>query len=248
MEINSFFQIGKEHKVCEDYALHGLLPFPYVILSDGCSSNEFTDIGSRILSVITQKNLSQFNPEKKELFLEEIIVQANEAINLLGINKDALNGTLILIFNFNNKIYSMLVGDGCLIYSNKKNETISIIHEYEMNYPYYLNYFGKNISNEKKLIIKENDTNKSYEYDFIKLYEFEESEINWIVASTDGIFSFSNGSELYDFENIKNSIADFKSFKGDFIERKMKRIIKNLNKEGFYNSDDWSLGGIFLGE
>ncbi len=58
METNSFYQIGKEHKVCEDYASCGIEPFPYAILSDGCSTGKNTDIGSRILVSITKKKSS----------------------------------------------------------------------------------------------------------------------------------------------------------------------------------------------
>lgn len=61
MEINAYYQIGKDHKVCEDYALCGTEPFPYAILSDGCSSVNDSDIGSRILVSMAKKTFKDLH-------------------------------------------------------------------------------------------------------------------------------------------------------------------------------------------
>lgn len=76
METNSFYQIGRDHKVCEDYAICGMEPFPYTILSDGCSTGKHTDVGSRILVSMTKKNIALFNPDNYIDFLRTVIFQA----------------------------------------------------------------------------------------------------------------------------------------------------------------------------
>lgn len=246
METNSFYQIGKDHKVCEDYSICGVQPFPFAILSDGCSTGKNTDVGSRILVSITKKNIELFTPENYREFIETIVFQSKAIAKIMGVEKECLLATLTFIATIDNKTYVLMIGDGCFIYK-ENNEIKSISHEYKNNYPYYPIYIKSNIDETNKgLLVKKDINQEELPYSTIQLYEFE--NIEWIMASSDGIFSFTNGDELIDFENIKKEMSDIKSFKGEFIERKMKRVTKNFNKDGFYNSDDWSMTGIYLGE
>jgi len=104
MEINSCFQIGKDHKICEDYAISGHDPFPYIIISDGCSSNLNTDIGSRILVSMTKKNIHLFNPEYYIDFVDNVIFQSKSLVSIMGLNKDCLHATLLLIIKRDSNI------------------------------------------------------------------------------------------------------------------------------------------------
>lgn len=248
MEIDAFFNIGKDHKICDDYTIFGFEPYPFVLLSDGCSSNKFTDIGSRVLTSIAKKNLFSFTPDNYIDYLSIVLEESRSILSLMGLDKSALNATLILIIEYQNKIYALLLGDGCLIYQTKDNINHYIKHEYSDNFPFYLNYLKADIKDTHSLEVIKDGIESIKPFKEIELYEFNKSDLNWIVGSTDGIFSFSNGASLIDFDEMINSVSDFKSFKGEFIERKLKRITKNLNKEGFFNSDDWSLGGIYLGD
>ena len=60
MQVDTFSKIGKTHKICEDYILSGTKPFPYIIISDGCSSSEGTDMGARLLCFLAQQYI-RFN-------------------------------------------------------------------------------------------------------------------------------------------------------------------------------------------
>lgn len=247
MEINSYYQIGKDHKVCEDYAISGTDPFPFVIVTDGCSSNQHTDIGSRIIASMTKKNLEYFHPESYMDFLKKVIFQSKTVATIMGLDKDCLYSTLLLIVKFDEVVYALMVGDGCIIY--KENDEIkSIVHEYKDNYPYYPIYINSDIDTTNKgLVVKENISKQDLPFDTINLYTFNSNNLDWILCSSDGLFSFTNGSELLNFSVLVEQVSDLKSFTGEFLERKMKRITKNMSKNGFYNSDDWSLGGIYLG-
>jgi hypothetical protein len=247
MEINAYYQIGKDHKVCEDYALCGTEPFPYAILSDGCSSVNDSDIGSRILVSMAKKNIQGFTPDTYKEFVNSIVFQSKVITKLMGLEKDCLYATLNIIVHYNNKTYALMIGDGCLMYKTTDGIIDFISHEYKNNYPFYPIYISENINTEDKgLIVKTMTETTEHPYATVKLYEFD--NIEWILGSSDGIFSFTNGYELIDFEDIRTQLSDLKSFKGEFIERKMKRIIKNFNKDGNYNSDDWSVTGLYLGE
>lgn len=247
METNAYFQIGKDHKVCEDYAICGTEPFPFAILSDGCSSVNHSDIGSRILVSMTKKNIHKFTPETYQEFINSIVFQSKVISNLMGIEKESLYATLNIIIYYNQKTYALMIGDGCLIYKTKDGNVDFVVHEYKNNYPFYPMYINEQLNTENKgLVIKTTDSNHELPYNTIKLYEFENLE--WVLGSSDGIFSFTNGYSLISFDDILTQLSDLKSFKGEFIERKMKRVTKNYNKDGICNSDDWSVTGLYLGE
>jgi len=247
MEINAYYQIGKDHKVCEDYALCGTEPFPYAILSDGCSSVNDSDVGSRILVSMAKKNIHNFTPNTYKEFVNSIVFQAKVITKLMGLEKECLYATLNMIVHWDNKTYALMIGDGCLIYKTQEGVVDFIAHEYKNNYPFYPVYLSETINTtDKGLSVKTNESQADHAYDTVTLYEFDNLE--WILGSSDGIFSFTNGYSLIDFDTVKTELADLKSFKGEFIERKMKRIIKNFNKDGNYNSDDWSVTGLYLGE
>ena len=65
MYTDSYFKIGKSHKVCEDYARAKEIPHPYLakeklpyaVVSDGCSGSEDTDFGSRLMAISVETAL-----------------------------------------------------------------------------------------------------------------------------------------------------------------------------------------------
>lgn len=245
MEINSFSIIGKEHKICQDYATSGLDPFPYIIISDGCSSGIDTDVGSRILVQMAKKNINllNFNYEK---FIETVIVQSKAITSLLGLAKESLLATLFIAINVENKLKILTIGDGAIFYSINNKITL-IEYEYENNIPFYPIYLKKILDNKNNLLIKNGTETIIKEFSHINYLEIDLSEVfvDWIMLSTDGIKSITNGSEIKD---VFKEIVDFKSLKGDFIERKMKRVHKNFLKDGYQNDDDWTMAGISFGD
>jgi len=62
MNDDSIFTIGKTHRICQDYAhtgnKNGMF---YAILSDGCSSSEHTDLGSRIMVKTAEKYIEEID-------------------------------------------------------------------------------------------------------------------------------------------------------------------------------------------
>lgn len=242
MDINTYTVIGSDHKICEDYSLSGLLPFPFFIISDGCSSAPNTDVGARILVNMAKKNIDMLLIDYN-LFLETTISQSKVIASLMGIDKESLLATLFIVVKLEDKVIVLSIGDGDIIY--KTNIINHLNFEYDKNIPFYPIYIKKIFENKNNLIITTNGFKETKIFSYINYIELPLQDLEWIVCSTDGIKSFTNGVDLYDeYEDIVN----FKNFKGDFIERKMKRFIKNLSKNGYQNSDDWTMGGISFGD
>jgi hypothetical protein len=46
--LDYYCAIGRQHTACEDYAIAGTSPIPHLIVCDGCSTSQMTDIGARV--------------------------------------------------------------------------------------------------------------------------------------------------------------------------------------------------------
>ena len=54
LNLDTFIEIGDQHKVCEDYIIMGNDPVPFIVLSDGCSKARVT-LTANIPSLLSLK-------------------------------------------------------------------------------------------------------------------------------------------------------------------------------------------------
>jgi hypothetical protein len=145
MKLDSAFQIGKTHDICQDFALTSKdsSPLIYTVVSDGCSASLDSDVGSRVLAcTATQQlehivhqtdNLSSFNPEVG-------IVQAGHACDALNLSRRAADATLLIAAVINGRIQIRVLGDGTVAIGTKDGEIVVIDFEYTGGYPFYMSY------------------------------------------------------------------------------------------------------------
>lgn len=75
MKTDSCYFIGKDHRICEDYAISGVKNnIAYAIVSDGCSASLDVDFGSRVLALSARETL--------QTLTEDVI----EDVNLFGVH------------------------------------------------------------------------------------------------------------------------------------------------------------------
>jgi len=171
-----FLRRGSEHDICEDYILNGKNPFPYVIVSDGCSSAKNTDIGARVLATCAKNILLEYDFVK--FFLENtnggdrytsiyrslgltIIMNALTFIKTLKLDEQCLSATLIISFCLNNYVYTYVYGDGSVIYTDNFGTVVRKV-TFPSNAPFYLIYM-KDVNKEKEYIRKYGDEKKIIE-------------------------------------------------------------------------------------
>jgi len=268
MQIDTFLTIGKSHKVCEDYILSGTDPMPYIILADGCSSSKGTDMGARLLCYLAQqyirfRSTKYFEPDHKEMGMW-IIHNAELVAKQLGLPNHSLDSTLIIAYkNYGiNNIRVHFYGDGCLIYFGKKQTLFGQI-EYTKNAPYYLSYYidperdqlfhdMKQDKIVKTLITGQSliGTTEIFAYDSPSVYNYIlNDEFNGLLIASDGMTSFIADREgLVDPSLYINEFHEFKTTKGEFLKRRVNKLLKNLAKEEIYNADDLSVGAFLLEE
>jgi len=278
--INTDIFIEKgDHLICQDYAISGMEPFPYVIISDGCSSSKDTDVGARILA-LSAKNflthpkdyfISYFNNETergvnhKNLYNKMglcIINKAFSIANLMSLELECLDATLIVSFIIEENIYTYVYGDGNIILVGKDSlEHINI--KFPSSAPFYLSYYlnpermknyFKEYKNEKLEILNISELNMSDEPVISNIsckypisYKFHlENQDTYLIAS-DGLESFiSNGGTAQDVGELMPKMVCFKNFRGQFIMRRFKRFLSNIKKDGIHHFDDISIGGFHI--
>jgi len=153
--LDSYIEIGKTHEVCEDYATHGtIMGIPYIIVSDGCSSSEDTDVGSRLLTyacrnalmeIINQNLLEDLDIIALRTHLkEQILFNLRLSLKALSLHTSVADATLLVAFVWEGKTYYFMYGDGHIILkwkddsSGVSKDVVKI--SYADNAPPYLSY------------------------------------------------------------------------------------------------------------
>jgi len=169
MNSDSFFTIGSDHKICEDFALAKDIvaedgqKISIAIVCDGCSSSGKhvdVDFGARILAYSFLKVFSkqifisllenmQCEDEKIIFaFATSALNDAKTILRRLGITDDRfLDATIVFAFanEKTKKVYSGMFGDGTIITKYKSGGKYKIYNgHYVSNMPYYLGYLLKN--------------------------------------------------------------------------------------------------------
>lgn len=262
MEKDCCFIKGNSHNVCEDYATVG---DNCVIVSDGCSSSKNTDVGARVLSLITKGVLET---KFKVTLNKDVIMNKLEHMKYYDMFKDvSFDATLLYVLVVDNKIDVACYGDGFMIFEYTDNTTDVYKMSNEFNAPFYLSYdldqerkkeYIKEYGNEV-LIDKTFNFNSDKESISTEKYcdNVEHTIDKYLFKAvhilSDGVESFSKINEDGKKENIHytdvlKKLLDFKSYKGEFVKRRINGFQKFCKKNNWEHYDDLSLASIYFGE
>lgn len=270
MPLDSFFTIGKSHKICQDYIIHDQNPIPHVILGDGCSSSPFTDVGARIvvhaasialktLKDVLLENLTEAFPEILKFYTQ---IKLEQVQTDLGFTSQNLDSTLVILYQVQgtNTVNLLMMGDGVIITKMKGKRPHIVKVSYQKEMPYYLSYaLDKKRNGAYDLVAKEIQKDgcikvvtNGNESTFLPYYDmtfinYDLNDYEYIMIASDGLDSFyrQETGEKVPIEFFITKLTQFKSFKGEFLQRRMKRFLKELTKEKIYHYDDLSIGIIY---
>lgn len=252
--VDHFFAIGKTHKVCEDYALSGSTPFPYLIVADGCSSSPHTDIGARILSHIARNVLITCNRNVDYKGLGGLTIGlARQAISSFGLPYSCLDSTLLVAFEKGKYWIVFVYGDGSIIWKREGSPPYISSISYSQNMPYYLSYWSdparREVYKRANVLVEIDQKNPSggecnaqshqFNYDFEHLFMYENSSL--LILCTDGIESFVSTKDPSYQYLIANFLMNIKTTKGEFIKRRASKMLKTLSLDNVYPMDDFSV-------
>lgn len=269
LNADSFFTIGSTHKICQDYSNagindYGLVANPtFAAISDGCSGSSNTDIGSRIVVKCAENKTKHLFPEEP-IFRKRVLNNIEACCEDIGLNKEALDATLLFLQADLNGYEIRAYGDGSII-KLKHDGTIEFtLIEYPSNAPLYLNYYMySNYSRFNQYKLKFGSTRNIYKYTlspnaeckcFVEVDENNEPYIEYgvndykvIAVTSDGISSFIKNNDTTNIVNVidvVSNLMDFKSIKGEFIQRRMNGFKKHCELNSWKHTDDFSIAGI----
>jgi len=261
INIDTFLKIGDQHKICEDYIIQGSDQVPLLILSDGCSSSDNTEMGARILCYLAKQYLFYRAAYLHDLDYYQmgnwIIHNAEMTCRHLGLKVGCLDATLIISYELDGTVYVYMYGDGAVVTKNEKGNIHFTYIDFTNNAPYYLSYlideFRDDVyhsnRNEKSLyVVDENGSIdvKRLAYDAEVVLKYNTRIEPNIFICSDGINSFikkdPSQRDILDPHEILPEMMAFKNTRGEFLKRRMKRALKDLDGQGITHYDDLSIG------
>lgn len=264
MNADFYFETGSGKSICQDYATAGMhKDTAYAIGSDGCSSSPNTDIGSRILSLVSRHvGVSQWRTEDK-LDMNEKIVRClivdrcKHLWKQLHIPADSFDATLWMAIWKKGKDPSVLGwGDGVII-ADYGNYKIIFSHDYPYNAPMYLSYeFDTRRKEEHKRLYGEQYSVVTITkvYPDYTVEEISKIELGWgesirktfngenllsLSVCSDGIHTYMDHSNTpIPMVEIARDFTAYKSYVGEFVKRRMKKLSKEISRAESKHYDD----------
>lgn len=271
MQMDTFFTMGKSHKVCEDYAVcdydnDGLEQF--IAISDGCSSSKDTDFGSRILLKLFKSHIAPCSPH----CAKGLWYAAKGIVEQLNMPTACLDATIN--FGFTNELNGVkgvevyTIGDGFIVAELNDGGFVIVEIEYDQNAPYYLSYVFDSARKEQfmKLGQKKIVTVKTYSptcvmegnylsssicdvaVDHFSQYWFPFDKYKSVSVFSDGLKTFiptDASQQKLPLEQIVKELITFPVPNGEFIKRRGISFLKKHKDHAFF--DDFSMATIVRG-
>jgi len=265
--------MGSTHKICQDYALsESRHIFPYIIVSDGCSSSPDTDIGARIISCRARENIFKImNMLSKDtaeavysIFGYEVINESRAIAHNLGLPMSCLDATLLVSVIRNNDIYTFMYGDGVIMSRKRSGVAYFMSRDFQSNAPYYLSYWADNARREMykkeygnmsiRLEVYDIEGNPMritppeilpYDHKFISVEPLEDYQS--ITIGSDGVKSLvdiTGSKEIGPKDSL--SLIEFKNTAGEFLKRRVLKATKDWSKANIQHTDDLGLAGFHI--
>jgi len=261
IQTDIFLNTGSSKKICEDYIIQGYDPVPFVILADGCSSSNGTEMGSRILCHLAKQYLRYRRDDLHSINYKKlgnwVIHNAELTIRQLGLSISCLDATLIIAYTIDNIIKLFMYGDGA-IFTKEQGVIKTWKFDFTGNAPYYLSYLIDDFRhelyhNEKHdlIITTENVGELPFEslaYDYPLEFTFQKKDMDCMMIASDGMFSFINDDpvnpRIIQTSDLISDFMSFKTTKGEYLKRRFNKALGKLNEGGINHYDDLSVGAF----
>ncbi len=265
MNANSTFQIGKDHIVCEDYALAYSGPtIAYAIVSDGCSASPDVDFGSRCLAMSAKREL-RLNEDVLAFCGKQAVGNAQKVIDTFPYLSPQFLDATLLVAALNpfakNQLAVYMYGDGVMVH-RKKEGVVAVHIQLSSGAPDYLSYHldpvrkqaYEKIEDNKKLVTIRTlegklDTSRTGDYDPFDpfIYDTNVAEGDVIAVISDGINSFRKmNNDPIPWNELIDEFTAYKTFEGEFVLRRIAAFKRKCLKEGITHSDDISVASIVI--
>lgn len=256
MNSDSIFYIGKDHHVCEDYAIaETSAGISYAIVCDGCSASPDVDFGARALAMSAKRTLLLRSDFDVDNFGDRTIQNAQRVFDIFPyLHPQALDATLLIAWVENKQLTAYMYGDGVLIHKSK--DRIRTIHiNLTSGAPDYLSYSLNKERQKQYEYIPDNKKIISTNYcgiwgyspfaPYVDQCPVEEGDIISVIS--DGINSFKKADGItMPWEDLIEEFTGYKTFAGEFVLRRMAAFKRKCLKDGITHYDDISIASIIV--
>lgn len=264
MNSNATFQIGKDHIICEDYALASASPnITYAIVSDGCSASPEVDFGARCLAMSAKREI-RLNASFLDFNGKNVVANAQKVIDTFPyLSPQFLDATLLVagVNNHTKDVSVYMYGDGVMVH-RKKDGIVAVHIQLTSGAPDYLSYHldplrkqgYEALEDNKKLVTIRTaegklDTSRTGDYDPFDpfIYETNVVEGDVVAVISDGINSFRKmNNDPIPWNDLIDEFTGYKTFEGEFVLRRIAAFKRKCLKEGITHSDDISVAAISI--
>lgn len=240
IQTDSFCTTGLLHQICQDYCLHAP---KQIVLSDGCSSAELSDFGSRLFCI------EYLNSE----YDDNIYVVADKVLNdldLLKLPQEAGFATLFAVSAKSNGFLAKSLGDGYIAGKKHSGEIVIKSYSYSENMPWYPLYnalgYEARIMPETNKFIEDNEE-MDITYGMIpQMTLFDYHTYHTVAIFSDGVDTFQDKNGKLCLEDTIDKLMKFPLYNGEFVQRRCIKQLKEWKEQGFINYDDFSMAAIHL--
>lgn len=258
-QADSMFLIGRDHIICQDYAITS--GSAMVIVCDGCSSAPNVDIGARLLAHTALSLVSNHLLVPKDITWQSVqefgtatIVEATRILRQLGcVDERALSATLSLAFIHMGEWHVIMFGDGSWLKVDDAEGLEMVSVNYSGNAPPYLTYQTmQNLAISPDFGIATITTVNSAGRDVrdintdILHFRGPAATLKLLAITSDGVDSFIalDQGEKPTGQQVMEQIAAIKQPQGEFMKRRLRRITSEHAKNRIFHYDDLSVGAI----
>ena len=265
MNADRTFWIGKDHNICEDFALAEVdnIGIAYAIVSDGCSASKEVDFGARVMAMAAKQSLRlgghTLSPPD---FGNDVISNAKRAVRQFPyLSLQCLDATLLAAWVKDGIVTVNMFGDGVFIHRMNTGVVNSVHIHLTSNAPDYLSYnldplrrqaYDKLVDNKKEVTIRMGTQGMVVKTTALKPFEpytltvpVEAGDVLAVVS--DGINSFRKSDYTpIPWEELIDEFTGFKNFEGEFVLRRVSAFKRKCLKEGITHSDDISVAAILV--
>ncbi|MND12093.1 hypothetical protein D3C87_691920 [compost metagenome] len=264
--VDGLYVQGAQHHECEDYAVfHADESIQFAAISDGCSGSGHSSVGARLLTLACRQVLLSMEPnERSSIGYQElgkkIISQAHAAASLLYPDSSLLDATLVCAFtdHVKQRVIAMIYGDGGITWKTDNADVEHMWVEYPSGYPNYLSY---QLDEGRKQAL-DAVSEKGMVQSWIRLGKDAENipmgiqeptyvilpmeGLQWLMVSSDGLDTFfdSEAGRGLGKEDVVTELSNVKGLHGEFVRRRVTRMLKQYQKQGISHGDDLSVAGL----
>jgi len=259
--VDDYYVIGDGHTYVEDYTWSGMIlgKFPCVILSDGCSSSDDTDIGARIMVRAMKETLEESLrvPFNYDSIMMEFRSYYKSMGRALFLPDSALDATILVAVIIDGVVHTIQYGDGYIVHKHP-SKTIMDYYQYPFNAPFY-HHYTSNYAYEQTYLLNFGCTpmiasgGDETVVNHVKnagshhcVYYINEYEVgtHTISLMSDGVDTFFQGNDRIELDTVLDDIINFKNTNGEFVKRKLKMYLHKNAKNNIQHYDDISLATI----